>query len=106
MYDEEWDDMDTYDEEFEDMIAEALAFTKNKKESLIKKWLNKINFTEPIGYDISFGPNVATIYTKHPGVLIGKYGANVNEFYTMLAEEFGGKWEVKFVEVHGGFVNV
>ena len=44
------------------------------------------------------------IYTKHPGVLIGKYGKDVKEFQDMLDEEYRGHWKVKFIEVRGGFM--
>lgn len=95
-----------FNDDFNELIDECLEYTRHKKETIIKEWLNKIGYTDPVGYDISFGPNVAEIYTTHPGVLIGKYGVKVNEFAEMLTEAFGGKWQVKFTEIRGGFVNV
>ena len=87
---------------------ESLAFTKNREESVIKKWLNVIGYTykEPVGYYRNSWKREMEIYTTRPGCLIGKAGIDVNKLKEMLTEEFGGEWEVKFIEVRGGFVGI
>ena len=95
-----------YDEAWEAMRAEAHAFMKNKEESVIKRWLNEIGCTEPVGYYRNIFDREMEIYAKRVGCLIGKAGINVEKFKKMLTEEFGGEWKVKFVEVRGGFVGI
>lgn len=95
-----------YDEAWENMRAEAITFMRNKEETAIKKWLNEIGYTGPIGYYRNIFDREMEIYTKYPGHLIGKAGGNIKKFEKILTEEFGGEWKVKFVEVRGGFVQV
>lgn len=95
-----------YDEAWENMRAEAHAFMKNKEESVIKKWLNEIGCAEPVGYYRNISNREMEVYAKRVGCLIGKAGVNVEKFKTMLTEEFGGAWKVKFIEVRGGFVGI
>lgn len=96
------------DKAFEIFRAEAHAFIKEKEESLLKRWLEKIgcNFKEPIGYYRDSLHRTMEIYTTRPGLLIGKAGIHVDELKQMLSEEFYGEWNVKFVEIRGGFVNI
>lgn len=84
----------------------ALKELRDVEESLIKKWLNKIGYKEPVGYYRNPCTKELEIYTTRPGILIGKAGTNVKELKKMLSEEFFGEWKVKFVEIRGGFVNV
>lgn len=95
-----------YDEAWENMRAEAITFMRNKEEGAIKKWLNEIGYTGPIGYYRNIFDREMEIYTKRPGCLIGKAGVGVKKFEKILTEEFGGEWKVKFVEVRGGFMQV
>ena len=95
-----------YDEAWEAMRAEAITFMKNKEESVIKKWLNEIGYTEPVGYYRNIFNREMEIYAKHVGSLIGKAGAHVKEFEKMLSDEFVGEWHVKFIEIRGGFVQI
>lgn len=96
------------DYEWEKIRAEAHAFMKEKEESLLKRWLEKIgyNFKEPIGYYRDSLHNTMEIYSTRPGLLIGKAGIHVDELQKMLSEEFQGEWKVKFFEIRGGFVNI
>lgn len=91
-------------EDYEEERYKSLVYMKNKEEAVIKKWLDHIGFNEPVGYYRNVLNHVMEIYTTRPGVLIGKAGVNVKEFKKMLSEEFFGEWEVKFVEIRGGFV--
>lgn len=95
-------------EGWEEFRAEVHAFMKDKEESLIKKWLEKIGYTykEPVGYYRNSWKNEMEIYSTRVGQLIGKAGVNVDLLEKMLRDEFRGDWKVKFVEVRGGFVNM
>ena len=84
---------------------EALAYTANKERTVIKEWLDKIGYTDPVGYYRDSLNHVIQIYSTRPGVLIGKAGVNVEELSRMLLETFGRDYKVTFVEIRGGFVN-
>lgn len=99
--------MEDYEEKrFQEFRNECIIFTKNREKAVIEKWLEKIGYTEPVGYACSLSDREMTIYTTRPGVLIGKAGNSVKEFKAMLTEEFCGIWNVKFVEIRGDFVNI
>ena len=97
-----------FDEGWEEFRAEVHAFMKDKEESLIKKWLEKIGYAykEPVGYYRNSWKNEMEIYSTRVGQLIGKAGVNVDLLEKMLKDEFHGEWKVKFVEVRGGFVQI
>jgi ribosomal protein S3 len=97
-----------FDESWEMFRAEAYAFNRDREESLIKTWLEKIGYTykEPIGYYRNSWKHEMEIYSTRIGHLIGKAGVNVDLLKTMLKDEFHGNWNVKFVEVKGGFVQI
>lgn len=88
-----------------ELIAEALELQKQREKSVLNKWLGKIEtFKETIGYSVSMSDKEVIIYTKSPGILIGRAGITVYELKALLSEEFGGEWSVKFVEIRGGFI--
>lgn len=96
-----------YDEDaWMELRASAHEFMKNKEETVIKNWLNEIGYTDPVGYFRKSWKKEIEIYATHPGVLIGKAGINIEELKKMMSEEFYGEWEVKLVEVGGGFVRI
>ena len=97
-----------FDEDWEELRAEAHAFMKEKEETLIKKWLDKIGYKgkEPIGYYKNAYNKTMEIYSTRVGALIGKAGVNVDLLKKMLTDEFRGEWKVKFIEIRGGFVNM
>lgn len=97
-----------FDEDWEELRAEAHAFMKEKEETLIKKWLDKIGYKgkEPIGYYKDAYNKTMEIYSTRVGALIGKAGVNVDLLKKMLTDEFRGEWKVKFIEIRGGFVNM
>lgn len=97
-----------FDEDWEELRAEAHAFMKDKEESLIKKWLEKIGYThkEPVGYYRNCLKKEMEIYSERVGQLIGKAGVNVDLLEKMLRDEFRGEWKVKFIEIRGGFVQI
>ena len=97
-----------FDADWEELRTEAHAFMKEKEETLIKNWLGKIGYTykEPVGYYRNSRKHEMEIYSTRVGQLIGKAGVNVDLLEKMLTDEFRGEWKVKFVEIHGGFVNM
>lgn len=102
---------DEYEDEYEwlKFRGEALEYAKNKQEALLKKWLDNIGYIqrykEPIGYYLNHLQQTMEIYASRPGVLVGVEGVHVAELKKMLSEEYHGKWNVKFIEVRGGFIN-
>lgn len=97
---------DEYELEWQKLRGEILWHNANRNRILIEKWCKECGVTSPIGYDNDLGNGVMTIYTKYPGALIGRGGEKIDKFKADLKEEFGRSYEVKFVEVRGGFVNV
>ena len=95
-----------YDESWERFRGECLEYMRNKENTLVKKWLDNINYIEPVGYYINIGKQEIEIYATKVGVLIGRAGVGVDKLNEILTEEFNGEWEVKFVEIRGSFVNV
>ena len=96
------------DDAWQIMREEALEFMTNKTETLLKKWLENIGYKrkEPIGYCLSYSHRTMEIYTTRPGILIGRAGVHVEQLKKMLSDDFYGEWNVKFIEIRGGFVNV
>lgn len=97
-----------FDEGFEEFRAEVHAFIKEKEETLIKKWLDKIGYKykEPVGYYLNSCEREMEIYSTRVGQLIGKSGVNIDLLKKMLKDEFRDEWKIKFVEIRGGFVNM
>ena len=95
-----------FENDWENFRAEAHAYMKDKEETIIKKWLTDIKYTEPVGYYRNISEKVMEIYATRPGLLIGKAGVDVEKFRKMLNVEFGGEWKVKFVEIRGGFLQI
>lgn len=109
MFDEDFDMIDEdFDEDWENFRAEAHRYAKEREETLLKNWLDKIGYKdkEPIGYFRNVCNNTMEIYSRRVGVLIGRAGINVDELKKMLSEEFHGEWRVKFIEIRGGFVTI
>ena len=96
------------DNEWLEFRAEVRAFMKEKEESLIKTWLEKIGYKskEPIGYYIDLSKHTMEIYSTRPGPLIGKAGVNVDLLKKMLKDDFRGEWTIKCIEIRGGFVQI
>lgn len=91
--------------QWQEFRGECLEFMQNKHDNTIKNWLNKIGYTGTVGYYFNIVKNTLEIYTKHPGVLIGKSGCNIKNLKNMVCEEYGSTMQVKIIEVRGGFVN-
>ena len=97
-----------FDETWENMRAEAHRYMEEKEKTFLKNWLNKIGYKdkEPIGYYRNVCNHTMEIYSRRPGALIGRVGINIDELKKMLSDEFHGEWEVKIIEIRGGFVTI
>lgn len=93
-------------EDFNQFRGEALEYMHNRNKELIERWCKKGSVTSPVGYYNDLSNGIMTIYTTHCGWLIGKQGTLLDEFVGELEREFNRKYEVKFVEIRGGFANV
>ena len=94
------------DDSWEKFRCECLEYMRDKENALVKKWLDSINYTEPVGYYMNIGKQEIEIYATKVGVLIGRAGVGVDKLKEILTEEFNGEWNVKFIEIRGSFVNV
>lgn len=86
--------------------AEALEYEANRERTVLEEWLDMVDYNEPVGYYLDRYHNVMVIYATRIGVLIGKGGVHIEELKKKLLEEYGRDFEVTFVEIRGGFVNV
>ena len=94
------------DKTWEEFRAMVLADVKEREEILLKKWLADIGYKGIIGYYRNAGMKTMEIYATDIGVLIGKTGVSINKLEKMLTAEFHGIWEIKFIEIRGGFINI
>lgn len=92
------------DDEWKIFREDCLRAAHERNDSIVREWLNKIGYHEIVGYYLDILGHVMEIYTKHPGILIGKAGCHVADLQKTLSDEFGGIWNIKFIEVRGGFV--
>lgn len=92
------------DIEFLKVRADAASFMRDKEQSLIKRWLAVMKYTNPVGYYVDRWHNVIEIYTTNPGWLIGKGGEGISIFRQMVNLESNRDWEIKLIEVRGGFI--
>ena len=93
-----------YDDNFQKIRAEINAWAINRERKFLEDWCIEAKLNEPIGYDFVYGEGF-TIYTNHPGVLIGKAGSLIIKYRDRLKEEFGKDNEIKFIEIKNGFAN-
>lgn len=93
------------DDKFQKSRYNALICMKEHEKTVIESYLSDIGYTEPIFYKINICDREFTIYTKNPGMIIGKGGTNINILKSILTREFSGEWKVTIEEVRGEFVN-
>ena len=102
------DDITDIDDEtnaqWEEMRNEVYNWAVNRKRKFLEDWCAEAGLKEPVGYDFVYGEGF-TIYTNHPGYLIGKAGGLINKYRNRLKEEFGKDNDIKFVEIKNGFAN-
>lgn len=85
-----------------DLREECLNYAKKRNEAILAEWFSRIKFKGTVGYYNDY--RTFTIYTKYPGLLIGKCGCNIDILKSILKREFNNDYEIKFVEVRGGFI--
>lgn len=94
-----------YDEDaFMKMREDAIDFMRKRYETILNKWCEEAKVETPVGYYDNHN-GVFEIYTDKPGHMIGKGGELYNKFAAILSEEFHRNYQIKFVEVRGGFAN-
>lgn len=94
-----------YDEDaFMEMRADAIEFMRKRYTTILNKWCKEAGVKTPVGYYDNH-QGVLEIYTDKPGYLIGKGGELYDKFTAILSEEFHWNYQIKFVEVRGGFAN-
>jgi len=93
------------EDSFEQMICECLEFAHRQNCDLIEEWCKEAGVKEPVGYYNDC--HSITIYTNKPGYLIGKGGFLINKYQEKFQKEYPyHKFEIKLVEIKGGFANV
>ena len=95
---------DEIDAQWEDMRNEAHNWAVNRERKFLEDWCIEVGLKEPVAYNYEYHKGF-TIYTNHPGVLIGKAGSLVNKYRDRLKKEFGKDNDIKFVEIKSGFAN-
>lgn len=94
------------DETWLEIRSDASVYMRNEETSILKEWLNSINYTDPVGYYRDIRNKTMILYAAKPGFLIGKTGININKFAKMLSDKYHGNWKVEVIEIRGGFVNI
>lgn len=64
-------------------------------EVIIQNWLNDLNYKSPVMIKKSYNNSEVTIFTTHPGILIGKGGQSYNALKDELQKH---KWNLKLQE--------
>ena len=95
-------DEDAWNEFRSTMLNEAIY----EEECILKGWLDRIGYDDPIGYYRNSWDSTMEIYARKIGSLIGKAGVHVQELEEILFKRYGVRYKVKFIEIRGGFINV
>lgn len=95
---------DEIDAQWEDMRNEIHNWAVNRERKFLEDWCAETGLKEPVAYNYEYHKGF-TIYTNHPGILIGKAGNLVNKYRDRLKKEFGKDNDIKFVEIKNGFAN-
>lgn len=93
-----------YDNDFQKIRAEVNIWARGRERKFLEDWCAEAGLKEPVAYDYEYHKGF-TIYTNHPGYLIGKAGGLVNKYRDRLKEEFGKDNDIKFIEIKNGFAN-
>lgn len=84
---------------------ECIESVKNLHVNALKKYLDKVGIKDVFAYEYNYGENKFTIYTRKPGVWIGKGGQGVTLLKQILSEEVKENCDVCFKEIKGYFVS-
>ena len=94
---------------WEEIGLEAHEYIMSRKEAILKEWLTNItggNYKLTIGYNFNMPAKHLKIYSKHPGMLIGKGGEYIDLLKQILNKKFHGEWTVDMIEVNDGFLTI
>lgn len=83
---------------------ESMNYIKNLHSNALKKYVNEIDFKDTFAYEFNCRNNTFTIYTRKPGIWIGKGGVGVDRLKQILSEELKRDCKVEFKEIRGEFV--
>ena len=67
-------------------------------EKVMKKWLKEADLREDIHYNIDYDEKTITIYTTHPGYLIGMRGCLIEKYNSIMQKKWDSFSGFKFVE--------
>ena len=73
-------------------------------ENALKKYINAVGFKDTFAYSYDYSENKFTIYTRKPGIWIGKGGTGVQLLKEILSQEVKENCGVEFKEIRGYFV--
>ena len=81
---------------------------KVNTQNIVRRFLKEIgiDYKFTVAYYNDIGKNEFTLYTNKPGILIGKYGKNLDILKTILFEEYGKIYSIKIKEINGDFLTV
>ncbi len=94
-----------YDENFEQMREEAIQYDIQRNRDVLERWCKEAGIKEPVGYARDYSKKTYTIYTRHPGCLIGMHGDLAKKYTEEIKKMFPAINDVIFVEINGGFAN-
>ena len=93
------------DDEWMQMREDARVYMKNRNTKILNAWCNEAKVRSPIGYYNDLDGSI-TVFTDHPGALIGKAGTLVEKYKSQFNKEFNRDYKINFVEIRGGFANI
>ena len=70
-------------------------------EKVMEKWLKEAKLKEDIQYNIDYDEKIVTIYTTHPGYLIGMRGRLIEKYNSIMQKKWDSFAGFKFVEMWG-----
>lgn len=85
--------------------AQCLESEKNRRENLLKIFMNETGYKGILGYAVDLGAKRVDIYTNRPGYIIGKGGQDIKKLESLFSDEYGGDWHTTITEIRGGFVS-
>lgn len=85
--------------------SDCMEFVKKMHETALKKYLDRVGIKDVFAYEYSYDENKFTIYTKYPGIWIGKGGQGVALLKEILSEDVKKNCDVCFKEIRGNFVS-
>lgn len=99
------DDPQYIEDEFQKFRCEIYRWARHREEKFLESWCKEAHVDTPVGYHFDYCKGF-TIYTDHPGYLIGKEGKLIHKYIGKMRKEFGVKDAgIELIEVRTGFAN-